>query len=377
VAALSYFALSCSTLAALAYFSEQTVRELTGYSVSWWLWAFASIVLVCWLSYRRITLAAKVLAVALLAEIAIILLLDLKIVFDVGPHGFDVANFAPHYVFAPGLGITAIYAFNSMIGIEGTAIYQEEAIDRTVTIPRATYLALALVGLFYVFTAWCLTSSVGSSQVAAVAHSDPGTFILNRAIAHMGRPGGAAVSLLVLTSSFAAVLALFNNAARYLYALARDGVLPRALAKTHPLHHSPHVAGLVLSVCLVIVFVIAVVTRLDPLVNVSTALVGVGSVGLMALLGITSCAIPLYFARRGIFKWGNTLAPAVGGVLILTATALAFMNYAALTGVNSAVINHLPYVLIVLFAFGVMQAIWLQRRRPQQYLRIGATRVEG
>ena len=40
----------------------------------------------------------------------------------------------------------------------------------------------------------------------------------------------AAVSLLVLTSSFAAVLGLFNNSARYLYALGRDGVLPRSLA---------------------------------------------------------------------------------------------------------------------------------------------------
>ncbi len=377
VAAASYFALSSSTLAAFAYFTEQFVKDETGVSIHWAVWAFACIFLICWLSYRQITLAAKVLAVALIAEIAIILVLDLKIVGDAGWRAFEIADFSPRRVFAPGLGITAIYAFNSMIGVEGTAIYQEEARNRSVTIPRATYLALALVGLFYVFTAWCLTSSVGAGQVSSVARSDPGTFVLNRSLAHLGRAGGTAVSVLVLTSSFAAVLALFNNSARYLYALARDGVIPSKLAETHPVHHSPHIAGFCLTACLVTVFAIAVAMGLDPLVNVATALVGVGSVGLMALLGITSIAIPIFFARRRVLGFANVVAPTAGGIVILTATLLAFMNYSALTGVDSSIINHLPYGLIIIFALGAAQASWLRKRQPESYQRIGSTRVEG
>ncbi len=377
VAAFCYFTLACSTLGAFAFFGEQLFESLTGTSWHWGIWAFIGIALVAWLSYRRITLAASVLGVALLAETAIILLLDVKIVYDLGLRQFDLSVFSPHRVFAPGLGIAAIYAFNSMIGIEGTAIYQEEARDRQVTIPRATFLALVLIGLFYLFTAWCLASSAGVDSVAALAHADPGNFVANRSREHLGRLGVAAVELLVLTSSFAAVLGLFNNSARYLYALARDGVMPRVLASTHHRHHSPHVAALTLAVAMAIVFAAAVIMKLDPLVNVATALAGLGSVGLMALLSLTSLAIPLFFLRRREIGVATCIAPALGGLVILIATLLAFFNYPALTGVDSVVINHLPYVLLVLFLAGMAQAGWLRASRPEHYQRIGSNRVDG
>jgi amino acid transporter len=377
LAALSYFALSCSTLAAMAFFTEQLFIQVAGRPFSWAAWAFLCIGVVCWLSYRRITLAAKVLTAALIAEVIIILMLDIKIVHDVGFDSFALADFSPRQVFAPGVGIAAIYAFNSMIGIEGTAIYQEEARNRTVTVPRATYIALIATGLFYVFTAWCLTSSVGSDRVSEVARHDPGSFVIGRSIAHMGNGGGLAVSILVLTSSFAAVLALFNNAARYLYALGRDGVLPAWLARTHHIHQSPHIAGFVLTGALIIVIGITAALGLDPLVNVATALVGVGSLGLMALLGITALAVPVFFARRGTWSATHTGAPTIGGLIILAATAIAFANYPTLTGVDSAVINHLPYSLFLVGLIGVGQALWLRRYRRELYLRIGSTRVEG
>ncbi|MEP7247775.1 MAG: APC family permease, partial [Gammaproteobacteria bacterium] len=122
--------------------------------------------------------------------------------------------------------------------------------------------------------------------------------------------------------------------------------------------------------------VMAVLAGLDPLTNVATALVGLGSVGLMALLAITSLTIPIFFARRRMFGFAVTVAPAVGGLIIAAATVLAFLNYSVLTGVDSVVINRLPYLLIALAAFGAGQALWLRRRNPALYLRIAATRIE-
>lgn len=376
VAAFSYFALAASTLIAMAYFGELFFEQLTGTKLHWSVWAFVGLVLVAVLSYHRITLAAKVLGIALAAEVALILLLDFSIIARAGWHAFDLRDFTPDRIIVPGLGVAAIYAFNGVLGVEGTAIYQEEARHHEVTVPRATYIAVALVGSFYVFTAWCLSSAVGANQVSAVAKSDPGVFVVNQTLVHLGTWGARAVSLLVLTSAFAAALGLFNNSARYLFALGRDGVLPRALARAHPRHHSPHVATLALTSALLVVFVLALLARLDPLTNVATALVGVGSVGLMALLAITSLVIPIYFARRKMFGFAVTLAPAVGGLVIATATVLAFLNYPLLTGVSSVVINRLPYVLIALAVFGAGQALWLRRHHPAQYLRIASTRVE-
>lgn len=376
VAALCYFALSCSTLSALAFFAAQFVQNHFGTAVHWSIWAFGSIACVAWLSYRRITLAAKVLTAALGAEVALILLLDFAILRDVGLRGVELGSFAPGTVLAPGLGIAAMYAFNSVIGVEGTAIYQEEARDRARTVPRATYLAVALVGAFYVLTAWCITSSAGAQNVGAMARQDPGMFIENMMQRHLGTVGATTMSVLVLTSAFAAVLALFNNSARYLYALARDGVLPPVLARTHFAHQSPHVAGLVLTIALSLVIGVCAAAGLDPLVNVTTALVGLGSVGLMALLAITALAIPVYFLRRQAFGLGTVVAPAIGGLLISAATVLAFVNYPTLTGVDSAVINRLPYLLLVIAAAGAMQALWLKHADAARYERIGSTRIE-
>ena len=376
VALLSYFALSCSTLAALAFFSADFVLRTTGVHAPWQLWAAVAIALVIYLANHRIALAAAVLAFALMAEISVVLLLGVAVILDRGLPAFDLNDFAPSTVLAPGLGVGLMYGFNSLIGLEGTAIYQEEARNRQVTIPRATYISVLVVGFFYLFTAWCLSTSVGSANVAEVAGADPGHFVTDRAQEYLGSAGAAAFSLLVLTSGFAATLGLFNNATRYLYALARDGVLPRRLARTHSRFGSPHVAGSFLGAMLIVVVGTGALAGLHPLLNISTSLVGLGSVGLMSLLAVTALIVPIFFARRGIHGVATTVAPAIGGIAIAVATVLAVINYSALTGVESRVINSLPWLLVLSALIGIIEAQWLRIHRPGAYELIGASRVD-
>ena len=42
------------------------------------------------------------------------------------------------------------------------------------------------------------------------------------------------MQMLILTGAFACAMAFHNVAMRYFYAMGREGVLPRALGKTHP-----------------------------------------------------------------------------------------------------------------------------------------------
>lgn len=377
IAAISYFSLCCSTLGALAFFSSELCARVSGVNTRWELWAALSIVLVSFLAYRRITLAAAILSFALIAEIVLLALLDIAIVHEQGFGMLSLRSFSPTTIFVPGIGIAAIYAFNGLIGIEGTAIYQEEAKDRDRTIPRATYLSVLAIGSFYVLTGWCLVIGVGNdAAISGIARSDPGHFVLGQITHYMGNWAADTLSVLVVTSAFAAVLALFNNAARYLFALARDGVLPQRLARTHPRYHSPHIASGALTVLLVLVFAFSSLAGLDPLTTIATALVGVGSVGLMALLAITSLGIPVFFARRGTWGFTYTLAPTIGGCLIVAATLVAVQNYSAITGVTSPAINNLPFGLLLVAAAGIIQATWLSKRRVNTFNRIGSNRVE-
>ena len=377
IAAISYFLLCASTVGALAFFEGELFERATGVAVRWELWAALAIGMIAYLSYRRITVAAKVLSVALVAEVALLSALDFAIFRAQGPGMFTLKPFTPSIVLGPGLGIAAIYGFNGLIGVEGTAIYQEEARDRERTVPRATYLSVVAIGSFYVITGWCLVVGVGSgNDISAIARSDPGRFVVGQITHYLGTSAALVLSVLVVTSAFASALALFNNAARYLYALARDGVLPRALARTHPRHQSPHVACALLSVVLLAVFVESSIARLDPLLNVSTALAGVGSVGLMALLATTALGIPVFFIRRRVWDIRATLAPAIGGLIIATATLLAVQNYSAITGVTSKTINNLPVGLVAVALIGICQALWLLKNRPSTFNGIGSNRVD-
>lgn len=376
IAALCYFALSVSTLAAFAFYSSDILQLTTGVSVPWPFWGEGCAILVGFLAYHRITFAAKVLGFALVAEVLIMLVLVAAIAFHQGPAAYQLTDFAPAKVFAPGLGVALIYAFNSLIGFEGTAIYQEEAKDPARTIPRATFISIGVTGGFYVLVSWSLSTAVGSATVSEIVGRDPGHFVTDLAGQHLGLAAKFAFSILVLTSAMAAVLALFNNTARYIYALARDGVLPAGLARTHPRHGSPHRAVILLTFVLIGAIAICAGAELDPLLNVSTALVGLGSVGLMILMATTSLAIPVFFIKRRIYGWRETVAPALGGLLILTASVLALNNYELLTGVTSTTINSLPWLLVVLAAVGFGQAQWLRSRRPETYARIGKSQVE-
>ncbi len=375
--AMAYFALCGSTLAALAFFCGDLFRTVTGIETHWAIWGLLSTVLIFFVSTRKITAAALVLTVVLITEIAIIIALDISVLVQQGQSAFNLADFSIQSVFAPGLGIALIYAFNGLAGIEGTAIYQEEAKDRTRTIPRATFIALLLAGAFYIFTAWSLSSAVGSGNVAAIAGADPGHFVFAQADTYLGTWSGTLFGILVITSAFAASLGLFNNASRYIFALARDRVLPAGLAKTHPVTHAPRNAAVLLAAILLLVIGLSAISGLDPLLNVSPALIGIGSIGLMLLIVLTSFAIAVYFARKGEVSAAKTLAPVAGGIVVAIASWMAITNYSALTGVDSPLVNGLIWVVPIIALAGFGLAMYLRSARPDVYATIGATRVEG
>lgn len=376
IAAFSYLACCISTLVTHAFFVSDLVFALTGIRTFWVYWGVGALGLIGVLAYHRITMVAAVLTLALGAEILAIIVLDIAIVHNHGFGAFRISDLAPSSVFTPGLGIALIYTFTSMFGIEGTAIYQEEARNAAVTVPRATFISVLFAVLLYSITAWCLSTAVGSTEAGRIAARDVGHFVSDRARENLGERAAIVLQLLVITSTFAAVLGLFNSSTRYLYALARDGVLPRALGHTHREYHSPHIAGIFLTVLGVAFLVFAGIAGLDPLINIAPMFIGLGSLGLMCLLAITSLGIPIFFARRGEFGFGKTAAPLVGGLAVSACTVLAATNYSILTGVDNEFINSLPWALVCLAIAGAAQALYLRRYRPAAYQRIGQSRVE-
>jgi amino acid transporter len=376
LAMVGYNSLSAATCGALAFFASGTADDLLGISLSWPVWAAIFIAIIAFLSFRRITVTARLLGIALIAEVTIVLILNVAILGEQGPGSFSLDVFSPGTVFAGSVGVAIMYAVSSFLGFEGTAIYAEEAKDSVRTVRRATYAAVAIVGIFYVFCAWALIATVGTDQAQEAAGADPGNFLFNTTDEFLGGGAVDVISVLVVTSSFAAVLAFHNAAARYFYALARDGFLPRALGRTHPRYQSPYVAGMTqIAILSIIVFGFAI-GGLDPLLNLATAMTGFGAVALMSLLAATSLAVAVFFYRRGEVTAAKVLAPIVAAVLLAIATVIALANYPSLTGSTSGFINSLPWFHLLVIALGLGVAFRVRATDPKRYAAMGATRVD-
>jgi basic amino acid/polyamine antiporter, APA family len=127
-----------------------------------------------------------------------------------------------------------IFAF---IGVESALMPTGEVRDAARTVPLATMLALTIATVLYLAVQAVATGLLGPSlarDTVAPLASAARTFAGDIGAAVL--LAGATISMLGWTTG--AVLA----APRTLYAMARDGSLPRPLAAVHPTHHTPHVA---------------------------------------------------------------------------------------------------------------------------------------
>jgi amino acid transporter len=327
--------------------------------LSWQLWAVIAFAIVAVLSYREVTVSAKVLGVALAAEVAVLLAMDVGVLIDKGFHGFSMDVFKPDVVFSSGFGVSLMLACGSFVGFEATAIYGEEAKDPVRTVPRATYIAIALISVFYVLTTWAVVSAYGAGSAQTAAAKDPTAFVFAAEAQYVGTFATDVMQVLVVTSLFAAFLAFHANTARYHFALARDGLLPRALSWTHPTHGSPVAGGAAQLAITAAVTVAFAVAGEHPYLTMGVALFGVGVIGIVALQALTSFAVIRYFSSRsqGKSPLATVVAPLLGGSGLAVGLVLMVEHYPTLTGSAVGWINALPWLLVAAAAAGVVAAL--------------------
>lgn len=365
VAIVAYNAATIGILGALAYFAHVSLGDVLHVHLSWQLWATIAFVLVAALSYFEVTLSAHVLGIALAAELAVLLALDIGVLIDKGFRGFSLEVFRPSLVFSSGFGVSLMLAFGSFVGFEATAIYGEEAKDPRRTVPRATYIAIGAISLFYLVTTWAVVSAYGVHAAQAAAAKNPTTFVFGAELQYVGHFANDAMQVLVVTSLFAAFLAFHANTSRYHFALARDGLLPRALSWTHPKYESPvggSAAQLGLTAIVVIGFALA---GEDPYLKMGVPLYGVGVIGIVALQALASFAVVRFLNAHpeGESRLATVVAPLLGGTGLAVGLALMVEHYSTLTGSTAGWINELPWLLVAAAGAGVLVALL---RRPRE-----------
>ena len=299
MALVTYFAVQIAVYGLFGVFMAGAIGSARA-ELPWWVWSFAALVVVHFCGQRNIAFSGAILGICMIAEIAILLLLDLGIVLRGRRAGrlWSLPPLRPPRCFTPGLGVALVFVIGSFIGFEATAIFGEEAENPEKTIPRATYVAVLLITLFYAFSTWAIVQFYGpSASVQTTADIRTRDILFRRSRQGAWRLVVQVMNALLITSLFACVLSFHNTLNRYFFALGREGLAPKALGKVHPAHGSPYVAGALQSAIAAIVLALFILAGADPYTVVFSWMSALAVIGILAVQALVSVAIILFFRR--------------------------------------------------------------------------------
>ncbi|WP_340378217.1 APC family permease [Streptomyces sp. SS7] len=366
-AAVALFAY-CAVQAAMYGLYGATVSGLvehySGVHAAWWVWALVTMVIVQALGASGIEMGAKILAVFVLAEFSILIAFALVTFFKGGgPEGLGFTDsFSPSAALQGAPGVALMFAVASMFGFEATAIYGEEAREPRKTVPRATYVSVAVITGFFAFTSWMLVSAHGASQVTgdagkALQSGDATSFVFAPITALFGGWTGDVLPILLATSLFAGILAFHNSANRYLFSLGREGLLPHGLTVINR-RHSPWVAGTAQTgISLLLVMPFAIFGK-DPVLTLFSWFSGVAVLGIMLLYFLTSVSVVVFFRRSRADNrpWNTLIAPVLGALGIAGAIWLIIANFTTLIGGDRTTAIWLQVTVPAVLVLGIVGA---------------------
>ncbi|WP_408899744.1 APC family permease (plasmid) [Nocardioides sp. R1-1] len=157
-----------------------------------------------------------------------------------------------------------VYAVFGFVGFENAAPLAEETRDPRRNVVRAMIWSIVIIGIFYVLTTYASAVYFGADGYDGFMGANGGDPWSGMAEDAWGI-GWILVLFAVLNSCIASAIGGQNGGTRHVYAMARIRLLPDVLAKTHPVHRTPHVATVVLGVIYVVITIGGGLLAVSPL----------------------------------------------------------------------------------------------------------------
>jgi len=355
------------------------VKTVNGPDIPWYWYALGIIAVTTTLAYNRIDLSAKVLTTVMLLEVSMVVVFDIVSFASIGGNVQHGIGFSMPWLTDAGLGLALLFAVGNFFGFEATVIYREEVKDPEKTIPRATYLAVIGIGLFYAVAAWAYIAFLGADNAQAAAEQNTVNLFNDAATALIGRIFGDVATILLITSILASMLSVQNIAARYSFSLATDRVLPSVLGRVHLRHQSPYVSALLIGVIWGVATVTFSILGVSP-DNLYPIASGSGSFAVLLLMFIASLAVFIYFLRRRRSEpepiWQTLVAPLISSMCLGGITYLAITNYSDLIAGSALLTAIFMTFTFALFFGGIAYALILRSKRPDVYGLLGRQNPE-
>src|SRR5581483_10421844 len=214
-----------------------------------------------------------------------------------------------------GVGKGMGFAILAFIGFEASAPLGEEAKNPRRTIPLAVVGSCLAIGLFYVVLSYAWV--FGEGGISTFAAKAGGSADPWRDMAKVFWGGGwILVFVAIINSIIANSNAGFNAATRVFYAMARNGIAPRALAHTHAKFKTPHVA-IILNTAIALILSYALGWKWGPLNGFVILATAATVVVILVYMLVMAGSIAYYLGpRRAAFNPLLHLVFPVAGIVL-------------------------------------------------------------
>jgi amino acid transporter len=389
---LCYVFFSSAVTGVTSYFASTSIEDWTGVSIPAPLIMAVTLVIMSLLAWFHVELTAKILGFFLVTELLGLLIFGFAVLVQGGADGISLTPLNPFEISdnssavkafgAAAAGVALFGAFWSWVGFEMAPNYAEESRNPHKIGAYAMYLSVIGLGILYIFISWMFVSGWGLPNAGqAVADQFNGKYasafypLTDRFV---GSGLTTLFEILIITGSFACQLAFYNTASRYFYAMGREGLIPDALGRTHPKHHSPYIASMVVTGMMalyILGFVIYDSSTEAALLKLGTWSPLLGVLGILAIQALVSFAIIKYFlttARDGFHPWKTLIAPIIGGLAQIGACILLIKNRSLLSGAGDVLyVKIIPFVVLAIFLAGIGLALYYRAASRERYQAIG------
>ncbi|WP_433077949.1 APC family permease [Dactylosporangium sp. CA-052675] len=376
---------------ALVFYSaiQMSLYGLIGVTIAgliggaWLIWAAVVWLVVAICGLLHVSLSAFVVGSVLCVELAVITLFDIASFTHPFGGSITVAPITLSGLWAPGIGGAFALGIAAFIGFDTAPAYSEE-VRTSRSIGRSTLAAVLFMALFYGVSAWALAVAVGDRQIGATAANPDSGLPFSLFDQWYGSGLSLLATLLLVTSVTVAMLSFHNTIARYLFAMAREGVLPAWLARTGTsgrAQGAPTGGSLVQSISALVVVGLFAAAGADPIGVIFTWFSAAGAVGILVMLVLISTGAIRFYRRGGGSTEGlfvTTVLPSLGvvGGLVVLAIMVSHLSSLLQIAESSPLQAIIPAVVLLTVIVGVVWGFALRARKAPVLAEVGKGRPD-
>jgi amino acid transporter len=355
-----------------AFFLSIFFDAHTGINLGWFPCFWIMLGLLALIAFVDIRISTRVQLVLAALGVGAIVLLAVVILAKGGDSGWSVQPFNPSQ--APStsyLFLAVVLAFTGFIGFEAAAVLGEEAAEPLRAIPRAILAAVLVALVYYVFVTWAMAIGFGVNNAGKWAQ-DPAA-LDTLAHRYVGNWLAVIIDLSVAASGFIAALGGLHLTSRTLFAMGREGGLPRAFAYTHPRFRTPWVGiGVALLITMILGGFLAHRDNFGP-ITYFIFMATTATIGILITYILVAVSGIVYFWRNrtagGSYNWALDLLVPLAAIAICGYTLWKTINP---TPPYQSPITWAPWLGLAWLAIGIAVTAWLYATRRERVATFGS-----